>query len=103
MSVGRKRTIRSGGGNLARKIPTLLGGALFFAVILAFPMTAFAYVGPGAGITALGALWGLILAVLIALGGFLVWPIRAFLRRRKREAAANGEPAAGELDRAKGE
>lgn len=49
-----------------------------------------AYIGPGAGITMLGALWGVIAAVLLALGAVLFWPIRALLRRRKPGAAAPG-------------
>lgn len=44
---------------------------------------AYAYVGPGAGITMLGALWAVILAVILAIGGILLWPIRAFLLRRR--------------------
>jgi hypothetical protein len=44
---------------------------------------AFAYIGPGAGITMLGALWGVIVAVALAIGAVLFWPIRALLRHRK--------------------
>jgi hypothetical protein len=42
-----------------------------------------AYVGPGAGITALGALAAVILGILVMIGGLLAWPLRTFLRRRK--------------------
>jgi len=52
-------------------------------LILVIPAHSFAYVGPGAGITFLGALWAVITAIVLAIGGFLVWPIRAFIRRRK--------------------
>ena len=52
-------------------------------LILTIPTLTFAYVGPGAGITFLGALWAVITAIVLAVGGFLVWPIRAFIRRRK--------------------
>lgn len=48
----------------------------------AFP--AFAYVGPGAGLTLLGALWGLVLAVVMSVGFVILWPFRRFLRRNKR-------------------
>ena len=47
------------------------------------PTGAEAYVGPGAGITAIGALWAVIATVFITLGGLLIWPIRSFLRRKK--------------------
>ena len=70
---------------------------LFFAIkmalsslviisILGFPTVAMAYVSPGAGITMIGALWAVICAIFIAIGGFLVWPIRAFFRRKKKKA-----------------
>ncbi len=52
-------------------------------LLLAIPTLSFAYVGPGAGITFLGALWAVITAIVLAVGGFLVWPIRAFIRHRK--------------------
>lgn len=56
------------------------------------PEMAMAYVGPGAGISLLGALWGLIVGVVMALGIVLFWPIRMMMRKRKAAAAAkNGE------------
>ena len=45
---------------------------------------AFAYVGPGAGLTLLGALWGLIVAVVLSVGFILLWPLRKLMRRNKR-------------------
>ena len=54
------------------------------ALLAASP--AFAYVGPGAGLTLLGALWGLILAVVVSVGFILLWPIRRMMRRNKRAA-----------------
>ena len=47
---------------------------------------ALAYIGPGAGITMLGALWGVIVAIALALGAVLFWPIRMMLRRRRKPA-----------------
>jgi hypothetical protein len=57
-----------------------------------FAGTATAYVGPGAGITVIGALWGLIAGVVMAVGVILFWPIRMLLRKRKanQEALAAG-------------
>ena len=63
------------------------------------PAMASAYVGPGAGITMLGALWGVFLAILAALGAVLYWPIRSVIRKRRKRLAAKTEPvtiAAGE-------
>jgi len=45
---------------------------------------AIAYVGPGAGLTLLGALWGLIVAVVLSVGFILLWPLRRLMRRNKR-------------------
>ena len=67
-----------------RKIPLLV--ASLCLIVGATP--AFAYIGSGAGITMLGALWGVIVAVALALGAVLFWPIRALLRRRKRPVGA---------------
>lgn len=39
------------------------------------------YVGPGAGMGAVGALLGLVFSVLLALGVLLLWPVRMLLRR----------------------
>ena len=50
--------------------------------------TAAAYVGPGAGISVLGALWGLIIGVVMAVGVILFWPIRMMIRKRKAENEA---------------
>lgn len=61
------------------------------AVLSVLPGAAFAYVGPGAGISVLGAVWGLIVGVVMAIGIVLFWPIRIMMRKRKaeKEAAAN--------------
>ena len=61
---------------------------------------AFAYIGPGAGITVLGALWGVVVAVVLALAALLVWPLRALFRRRRRatlpaDTSASVESEAG--------
>jgi membrane protein implicated in regulation of membrane protease activity len=49
--------------------------------LLATP--AFAYIGPGAGITVLGALWGVVVAVVVALAVLLLWPLSRLFRRRR--------------------
>ena len=51
-------------------------------VLAAFP--ALAYVGPGAGLTLLGALWGLVLAVVMSVAFIILWPFRRLLRRNKQ-------------------
>jgi hypothetical protein len=62
------------------------------ALVASWAEPAAAYIGPGAGITMLGALWGVIVAIALALGAVLFWPIRILLRKR-RKAAGGATPA----------
>lgn len=71
------------------KIVLTLGISL--AALAASP--AFAYVGPGAGLTLLGALWGLILAVVVSVGFILLWPLRRLMRRNKQTYPTNDQQA----------
>ncbi|WP_118134937.1 hypothetical protein [Oceanicella sp. SM1341] len=57
---------------------------------LTVPGTAMAYVGPGAGLSLLGALWALVAALGTALVFVAIWPIRKMLRRRR---AGQARPA----------
>ena len=66
---------------------TFAVGALTVLVAL-WAEPAAAYIGPGAGITMLGALWGVIVAVFLAIGAVLFWPIRVLLRKRRKAAPA---------------
>jgi membrane protein implicated in regulation of membrane protease activity len=60
--------------------------AILACVCLALaPLAASAYVGPGAGLSLLGALWALIVAIAAAVVFLFAWPIRR-MRRRKRDA-----------------
>lgn len=68
------------------RLPTLL-----IAVGATLPLAAEAYVGPGAGLSLLTALWGIIAAIGMALFFVIMWPIRRMRRRRKAEAAAAAE------------
>ena len=45
---------------------------------------AMAYVGPGTGIAALGALLAIIVGVVAALFGFLWYPMKRLLKKRKQ-------------------
>ena len=60
---------------------------------LLVPGLASAYVGPGAGISMLGALWGLIIGVVMAVGVILFWPIRMMIRKAKAKKAGAEETA----------
>lgn len=68
---------------------------LLIAAIALVPLAAAqAYVGPGAGLSLLGALWGLLAAVGAALLFVVLWPLRR-MRRRKREQARENAAAEG--------
>lgn len=73
-----------------RSIIALSGAGLAFLA-----GDALGYVGPGAGLSLLGALWGLLLAMGAALGFLLLWPLRRARRRRLHQQgqATNTRPA----------
>ena len=80
-----------------------LGAVLLLATAslllwLAWPGSAHAYVGPGAGMTLIGSFLGLLAAVGLALWALLLWPIRRLLKRR-RQARQDGS-AGAETDEA---
>jgi hypothetical protein len=55
-----------------------------------------AYVGPGAGLSAIGIVVGLIAAVLLGIVGFIWYPIKRLLRlRRERSEAARADAGSG--------
>ncbi|MEN8722669.1 MAG: hypothetical protein ABF335_07250 [Alphaproteobacteria bacterium] len=56
---------------------------LFATALVA--VEALAYVGPGAGISAIGSLLALIGAVLLAIVGFVWYPVKRMIKRRKAE------------------
>jgi len=61
--------------------------SIFIMAIIALsfilPQNAIAYIGPGAGITAIGTVIALISAVLIAILGFFLYPIKRLLSKLK--------------------
>lgn len=61
---------------------------IFIALVFitAYPVTAHAYVGPGLGLSFIGALIGVILTLLAAIWAVLSWPIRSFFRRNRKKS-----------------
>lgn len=57
--------------------------AVTLAVFFMMPSLSMAYVGPGSGITVLGALWAVIAAIFMAIAGIFIWPIRRMMQKRK--------------------
>ncbi len=81
---------------LSHRLPAALSMALTFLLISTAPASA--YIGPGAGITAIGTVLALIGAVLLAIVGFLWYPIRRFLRNRRAKQAELAEEKPAEKD-----
>lgn len=70
----------------------LLKSAVVVAV-LAYAEPSFAYMGPGSGLAAIGTLLSLVGAVLLALVGFVWFPLKRLLRKRSAaKAVATSEP-----------
>ncbi len=59
--------------------------ALMMIVLSAAAAPAWAYVGPGAGLTAIGTLVALVGAVLLAIVGFLWYPIKKLMKKKQPE------------------
>jgi len=65
-------------------LPGLAAAAL---VLVLVPEVAAAYVGPGAGLTAIGTVLALIGAVFLAIVGFIWYPVKRLLRRSSAHGA----------------
>jgi hypothetical protein len=71
--------------------------AVAFALSL-FAPPAFAYIGPGAGITVLGALWGVVVAIVLAVVAVILWPLRVVFRRRRKRTRPADAPLEAQAD-----
>jgi len=72
---------------------TLLSACAVAGWAAAFAPVAGAYVGPGAGMGLLGVMLALVAAILMALVGLVLWPIRMVAYRRKSRLREKGEDA----------
>ena len=70
------------------------------ATAVGFATPALAYVGPGAGLTLLGALWGLIAAIVMTLGFIVLWPFRRLLFARRQKAGGAADTNTRDADEA---
>lgn len=66
--------------------------AAFSLIVLLGTDTAHAYVGPGAGLTAIGTVLALFAALMLAVVGFVWYPMKRVMSRRK---AARTKSSAG--------
>ena len=70
------------------KTSSLVGIFICVLLLVVFvQQPAMAYVGPGTGIAALGALLAIIAGVIAAIFGFLWYPIKRLLKKRKQTEA----------------
>ena len=67
-------------------------GFLFFAVaLLASTQAAHAYIGPGAGLSAIGSVLAFLGVVLLLILGFAWYPIKRMLRGNQTETAVKAD------------
>lgn len=64
--------------------------ALLLVGALLSPDQAQAYVGPGAGLTVIGTVLALVAAVVLALVGFVWYPIKRLMKRNKVKETSSG-------------
>lgn len=50
-----------------------------------FSNTAFAYLGPGAGLGAMGSIIAIIVAILVIVMGVIIYPIRKYMSRKSKD------------------
>ena len=65
--------------------------ALMFCLAWLAPGSAHAYIGPGAGISAVGSLLTLSAAVLLAIVGFVWYPVKRLMKKRRKARAKAAE------------
>jgi len=61
-----------------KKINVFLG-----LILLMIQTSAFAYIGPGAGIPFIGSFIGFVVTVVLVIAAILFWPIRKLLKKKK--------------------
>lgn len=57
--------------------------AVFFCMAVLSSAPVFAYIGPGAGLSIVGSIVAVLAAIVVAIFGFVWFPIRRLLKRRK--------------------
>ena len=61
---------------------------LLTLMLLILTSPAVAYVGPGAGISVLGSLLGILATIFVAIAAIIFWPVRKYIKRRKARLAS---------------
>lgn len=76
------------------QLRTLHAAFLVLMLIALTPQPAWAYIGPGTGLSAIGAFLALVAGIFVAIFGFLWYPIKKLLRSRKKSNAADPRESA---------
>ena len=71
----------------------LLSGLALATVVTLMPTSAAAYIGPGAGLGAIGTLFALIGAVFLAVVGLLWYPLKRMIKGKKSSSSSQDKPA----------
>ena len=79
---------------MSKTIKPIYSVALLAVVLLTMSSPALAYIGPGAGISVVGSLLGILATIFVAIGAILFWPLRKLLKRRKARRGASAGAAA---------
>lgn len=58
--------------------------AMVAVFVLSFVQPAAAYVGPGMGLSAIGSILALVVAIIVAIFGFVWYPVKRMMKRRKK-------------------
>jgi hypothetical protein len=66
------------------RVPHVLVAMSAALVVLGTSDPAFAYIGPGAGVSAIGTVITLFFAVILTIVGFVWYPVKRLLKRRSR-------------------
>jgi hypothetical protein len=64
---------------------------IFITLMMAVPQVAIAYIGPGAGIAAIGTVLALIGGILLAILAFIWYPIKRLLAKIKKKKMIDKE------------
>jgi hypothetical protein len=63
---------------------------LVIILVCLLPQPAVAYIGPGTGLSAIGAFLAVVAGIIVALFGFVWYPIKRLLRRKKPSEGGQG-------------
>jgi len=80
--------------SLKRFAPVIFAPVL----LVGLPAVSYAYVGPGAGLSIIGSLLAFFAAIIVGIFGFLWFPIRRLMKKRKLAKEQASDRAAAEAD-----